>query len=89
MNSLQRIGTTDSDNALFMFPHDGELVYFERIDYSTLRIHTVDCLEGAEQTVSKWDSFEDLPKSVRRALKRSNYRMRSTKATLEGVMHGD
>ena len=86
MNELQRIGTTDAGNALFLFPHGGQLIYFERIDYQTLRLHTVDVLEGADQTVSEWDSVEDLPKAVRRALKRSNYRMRSTKATLEGAM---
>lgn len=89
MNSLERIGTTDAGNALFLFPCDGVLFYFRRLDYSAIGLHTVDCLEGAETACTEFSSFEDLPAPVRAAIKRSNYRMRSTKATLEGVMHGD
>jgi len=89
MNDLERIGTTDAGNALFLFPCNGVLFYFEAVDYSTIRIHTVDCLEGAETDCDEFSTFEELPRSVRKAITRSQYRMRSTKTTLEGVMHGD
>lgn len=89
MNDLQAIGTTADDNRLFLFPANGHLVYFEQIDYSTLRLHAVDTLEGVTQEFDESSSFEELPNAVRAALSRSNYRMRSTKTTLEGVMHGD
>ena len=89
MNELQYIDTLDNGNSLLLFPCNGELVYFERIDHSTIRIHSVDTLKGVEQTISEYDSFEDLPRSVRKAITRSQYRMRSTKATLTGAMHGD
>lgn len=88
MNSLERIGTTDAGNALLFYPHDGHLVYFEAIEWDTLRLHTVDTLEGVEREFDEFSSFEELPAPVRRAVSTSNYRMRSTKHTLEGVMHG-
>jgi len=89
MNSLERIGTTDSGEALFMFPSNGVLFYFKRIDYSTIGLHAVDCLDGAETDCTVFSSFDDLPAPVRRAISTSNYRMRSAKATLTGAMsHG-
>lgn len=89
MNDLERIGTTDAGNALFMFPLNGHLFYWERIDYSTLRLHTVDVLESTERQYDEWCNYENLPAPVRGAISRSNYRMRSTKTTLVGAMSDD
>lgn len=90
MNDLQYIDTLENGNSLLFYPCNGTLFYFEAIDYSTIRLHTVDTLEGAETDCTEFSSFEDLPESVRAAISRSQYRMRSTKATLVGAMsHGD
>ena len=90
MNDLQYIDTLENGNSLLFFPCDGHLLYFERIEYSTIKLRTVDTLTGVEKTISEYDSFKDLPKSARKAIARSNYRMRSTKASFEQVMsHGD
>ncbi len=86
MNDLEYIDTLENGNSLLFFPCDGVLFYFESVDYSTIRIHTVDCLEGAETDCDEFSTIEELPKPVRAAISRSQYRMRSTKTTLEGAM---
>lgn len=89
MNELGRTGTTDAGNAILSIPLNGHVFRFERIDYESIRLHTVDTLEGVEREYDEFAAFEDLPAPVRRAVSVSNYRMRSTKSTLEGAMHGD
>lgn len=86
MNDLERIGTTQSGNALMLFPSDGVLFYFQVVDYGSIRLHSVDTLEGASTDCDERSTFDELPAPVRSAIVRSNYRMRSTKTTLEGAM---
>ena len=86
MNDIEYIDTLDSGNSLLFYPCNGVLFYFEKIDYSTIRLHTVDTLDGVETDCDEFSTFEELPESVRAAIARSDYRMRSTKATLEGAM---
>lgn len=89
MNELQYIDTLENGNSLLFFPHGGHLFYWEAIDWGVIRLHTVDTVSDEDQEYTVWDSFEDLPARVRQAVSTSQYDMRSTKATLEGVMHGD
>jgi len=65
------------------------LYYFEAVEWDTIRLYSVDTVSDVEQEYNEWTSFESLPAPVRKAITRSQYRMRSTKATLEGAMHGD
>ncbi len=86
MNDLQRIGTTDAGNALLMYPLNGVLWYFERLDYESIRLHTVDTLKDVETEYDEFTTFEELPNPVRRAVFVSQYDMKDTKATLSGAM---
>jgi len=60
MNNLEYIDTLGNGNKLLFFPCNGVLFYFEAVDYSTIRIHTVDCLEGAETDCDEFSTFEEL-----------------------------
>ncbi|ELY91449.1 hypothetical protein C484_10491 [Natrialba taiwanensis DSM 12281] len=90
MNELQYIGTTESGNSKLMVPGDGHEFTFERLDYQTIRLHTVTTLPGVERDYDEFSTVEELPAGVRRVIACSEYRMRSTKTTLEGAMsHAD
>ncbi len=90
MNDLEYMRTLENGNKILYFPHDGHIFHFEVIDHSTIRIHDVDVLSDVQRVYDQWADFENLPAPVRAAISRSHYRMRSTKATLEGAMsHGD
>jgi len=89
MNELHRTDTTEAGNAVFTFPLNGHVFKFEKISYDELRLMTVVTLEGVEREYDEFSTFEELPAPVRRAVSVSNYRMRSTKTTLEGAMADD
>ena len=86
MNELECIGSTKAGNALLMFPFNGELLYFEVTGWDSIRLHAIDTVQGAEQTHSVFDKFEDLDAVIRAAIARSQYNMVRQAGSLEGAM---
>lgn len=86
MNSLAYLKTLGNGNAVLTFPIAGHVFNFERINHTTLRIHSVDTLPGVEREYDECTSEEELPECLRGTLSRRGFALRSTKTTLKGAM---
>jgi hypothetical protein len=86
MNDLEYVDTLENGNTLLFYPHDGVLYYFQVVDRQSITLHNVDTVGDTETDRDVWTPFEGLPASVRKAIIRSDYRMRNAKGSLEGAM---